>query len=380
MLYYVEGSAILTEEEVLEARTLERLSTFYRDLAAGKKPKRLAFSTGELTADNAVMGPGPKETAVEWKPIGLGLPFTVMIREVYTGKFPQKGLFGGKKGFLITSAIKSIVFQGAQPRAVNYLAEDMSPRTHTERPSATSPGTPVVFYSPAVIERSLTLDLTMIFDTFPQEAFNQVAEGFNAAGAIPVFQVYSTYILAAGQLVKLFGRAGEAIFDGKPAFSSSDPLDVYLPGSPPLRAGFRLITSGNVDSIDKDFRAKYQINDLGKVVDSSGNQYDGDVPYVVISVDGTLQEELTSFVPSAAGTAIMSRFFGIKDGQQQPVNMVIDAIKLYNDLEYRREVDRLDRRLKELPAGDPDRVNIEKRRNAMATNIIEDLLKPKAEA
>jgi hypothetical protein len=378
MLYYAEGSAILTEEEILEPGTLGRLSAFHCDLAARRTPKSLAFSTGELTVDNVVTGPGAREAAVEWKPIGPGLPLTVMIREVYTGRYPVKGPFSGRKDLLVTSAIKSVAFQGGQPRAVNYLVNGVLAKTRMQRPSASSPGTPVVFYSPALLEKSMTLDLTMVFDTFPQEVFNQIANGLSAAGGIPIFQVYSAYILAAGQLVRILGRVGETIFDGKPVFFSSDALDVFLPGSPPLPAGFRLVTTDNVDSIDKNFRSKYQVNVDGKVVDQAGKDYQGDIPYIVISVDGTLQEELSSFVPSAASTAVMSRFFGIKEGQQQSADIIVDGIKLYNDLVYRHELDRVDGQLKDLPEGDPRKTSLQERRKALAANIMEDLLKPKA--
>ena len=159
--------------------------------------------------------------------------------------------------------------------------------------------------------------------------------------------------------------------------TSADGIDIALPGSIPRPPGFALITTENVDLLDKDFRKKFQVNTSGQVVDKDGNVYSGDIPYVVISLDGAVQEEWASFTPTAASAAVLSRFFGIKDGQQQPLNLIIDAIKLYSDLAYRRQIDRLDEQLKALPAGDPKRQTLEEKRKALLANIIEDLLKPK---
>jgi hypothetical protein len=177
-------------------------------------------------------------------------------------------------------------------------------------------------------------------------------------------------------LAKLVGKAGEAIFDGKPVFNSSDAINIALAGSPAMQPGFALITTQNVDAIDPNFRKDYQVNEAGQVVDKNKNSYQGDMPYLVVSLDGAVQEELTSFAPTAASAAVLSRFFGIKDGQQLPLDTIIDAIKLYNDLSYRKQIDSLDKQLQGLPAGDPKRAPLEDKRKALLANIVEDLLKP----
>jgi hypothetical protein len=379
MIYYAQGSAIVSAEEMFEPSVVEAVSDFHSALAAGKKPHAVVFSSGELTSGNAVrsIAAGPGVAPIEFERIGLGLPLTIMIREVYTGKYPKGGLFSGGKDMLLTSAIKSIVSFEAKPRAINFLKNKVPSKNRMSRPPATQQGTPIIFYSPALLERSMTLDLTMVFDTFPQEVFDQVGDSFTAAAGIPIFQVASTYLLGAGMITKLVGKAGEAIFDGEPVFDSSDSVDISLPGTSPIPPGFALITSDNIDSIDKDFRSKHHVNASGQVVDDEGKEYDGDVPYVVISLDGTPVEEFASFSPNAASAAILSRFFGIKDGQHQPLSVVIDAIKVYSDLTYRRQVDRIDEQLKALPEGDSKKKPLEEKRKALVENILEDILKPK---
>lgn len=375
MLYYAQGSAIITEDELFEKKTYAKLLGFYADLEANREPSKIMFSTGTLTLDNVIREIKiPDVSPVPFQKIGPGQPLTIMIREVYTGKYPSRGLFGSKKDMLVTSAIKSITTFDAKPRAINFLKGDVSAKSLLMRPSATEQGTPIVFYSPALLEKSLTLDLSIVFDQFPQEVFATIGDTFKAAGGIPIFLSYSVYLLAAGAIAKIVGTAGEALFDGKPVFTASEPLNIYWPGEIPLQPGFALITDGNVDSIDKDFRSKYQVNAAGQVVDKSGNQYNGEIPYIVMSLDGTAHEELTSFAPTAASAAILSRFFGIKDGYAQPLGSLLDAIKLYNDFSFRQEIERLDKQIASLPDGD-EKTGLMKKREALAKNILTDLLK-----
>jgi hypothetical protein len=379
MIYYAQGTALVTEEELFDSVNIDRLAAFYGELKKGKEPRSVPFSTGELTAENAVTeieaiaGANP----IPFQEIGPGLPLTVMIKEVYTGRFPNLGfLTGDGKDFLLTSAIKSIASFEAKPRAVNFLMKKVAKKSRLDRPPASSQGTPIIFYSPALLERSLTLDLTMVFDMFPQEVFEQVGAVFQAAAGIPIFLPHSTYLLAAGLIAKLAGNIGEAIFDGQPVFNSSDGIDINLPGRPPLPPGFVLVTSDNVDNLDSQFRANHHVDpSTGQVVNQSGDVYSGDVPYIVISLDGTRADELADFTPTAAGAAILSRFFGMKEGQSQPLDILVEALKLYNDLSFRHQVDKIDRQLKSV-INNEERKRLEEKKKALVANIWEDILKP----
>jgi len=379
MIYYAQGTALVSPEELFETPAFDKLSTFHTDLRKGRTPRPVAFSTGKVTKDNVIRGFASGVRGAEpviFPPIGPGRPLAIMIREIYTGKYPGGGLFGSKKDLLVTSAIKSIATFDAKPRAINFLTQKVSSKNRLERPAASEQGTPVVFYSPALLDRSLTLDLTMVFDTFPKEAFEKVGDAFQAAAGIPIFMSYSVYLLAAGVVAKIVGALGEALFDGSPAFRPSVALDIQLPGKPPLEAGFALITDGNVDSIDNDFRSKYHVNATGKVVDERDKEYQGEIPYIVVSYDGTEYKEFSSFAPTAASAAILERFFGIKDKQAQSIGLLVDAIKLYNDVQFRREVDRLDEQIAKLPDGE-EKNRLKEKRDAYGKNILEDILKPK---
>jgi len=375
MLYYAQGTAIITDDELLSSDNLSKSSAFFADLSQGLAPAAVEFSTGMMESANAMAAMDDAGGPVPFEPIGPGKPLTVMIREVYTGIHPSGGFFGTKKDMLITSALKSITVFDAKPRALNFFQNKVAPNSRMNRPRASEQGTPLVFYSPALLEKSLTLDLAIVFDQFPQAVFDTLSSVFSAAAGIPLFLPYSVYLLAAGMLTKIAGSAGEALFDGKPVFDRTEALDIYFPGSPPLPPGFRLLTPDNLDLLEPGFRDKYHVNAVGAVVDASDQPYRGNMPYVVISVDGTEQPEFASFTPTAASAAILSKFFGTGE-QGQIANDLIKAVQVFNDVVFRTQVDKLDADIKKARTA-KEKAALKEKREALVKNIAEELLKPK---
>lgn len=369
MIYYAQGTSLLTPDELFEPKTFDRVTTFYENIRERTTPGPVELSTGTLALEHLAMN-ATDAGSVPFSKIGPGLPLTVMVCEVYTGKHR-------KKDMLITSAIKSITSFEAKPRALNFLTSAVDMYARIPRPKATSQGTPILFYAPALLERSLTLDLDIVFDNFPQDLFTQVGDTFLAAAGIPLFLAHTTFLIGAGLITKLIGKIGETLFDGKPTFTASDGLDISWPGKPPLAPGYVLVTSDNIDNLDPTFREQHHVDTNGTIVDAQNKQYQGDIPYIVISLDGTQQAELANFAPTAASAAVLNRFFGAKDGQQLPLSQLIDAIKLYNDLHYRRDIDRIDKELASLAEGSDEAKTLKDKRAALMKNIFEDLLKPR---
>lgn len=120
-------------------------------------------------------------------PIGLNQPLAVMIRHVYTGEFPRKLLLGKRKDMLVTSAIKDVAVFNASARAVNFLRQNVAPNSGFSSPAATEQGTPLVFYTPAVISPSTILTLDITFDEFPDDVFNKVHSVISGLAGLPVF-------------------------------------------------------------------------------------------------------------------------------------------------------------------------------------------------
>src|SRR4051812_33936040 len=86
------------------------------------------------------------------EPIGAGKPLSIIIRHVYTGRFPKGAVFGGsRRDLLLTSAVRDVLTTfNAAPRAINILKRRIPHRSDIKGVDATENGTPLVFYTPAV--------------------------------------------------------------------------------------------------------------------------------------------------------------------------------------------------------------------------------------
>jgi hypothetical protein len=56
MLYYAQGSALLTADEIFDPSIFDPLTDFFKGLSEGRKPGPLSLPNGELTVDNMVRG------------------------------------------------------------------------------------------------------------------------------------------------------------------------------------------------------------------------------------------------------------------------------------------------------------------------------------
>ncbi|MCP4549324.1 MAG: hypothetical protein GY835_22960 [bacterium] len=269
--------------------------------------------------------------------------------------------------------MKSLTTFNAAPRAVNFMKNDVKAHHSISYAAATDAGTPLVHYAPALTERNTVLTVEFGFDEFPDEIFNMVSGALNQAAGIPLFVSASTYLLAAGAITKLLGNLGSLVFDQASVFKATEPLTFLRPGERPPQADFRLITAEDADrSLLQGFRAGPK-----GLVDGEGRPYSGDLPYVVISLDGRMYDEYKDFAPIAASAVLLDRFYGIREGQEQPLGPLLDALKLYNDWNFRKKADRL---AEELEGLEPDSEEYEKKKkdyDALIANILDDLLKPK---
>ncbi len=370
MLLYPVGSALLERDELVEGGHAAAIRSF---AAAGPGSKALQLPNGELQFSASFALPVPNT------PIGLNKPLTIDIREVYTGKHPSSNVFGGSKDMLLTTATKGYAEYDAQARALNFLVKKVQKHAKMFRPPVSEVGTPIVYYSPAVTQRSLSIEVAMVFDTFPQQAFDAVGNAMKGAAGIPLFMAQGSYLLAASEVIRIAGQVGESIFDGRPAMNVTVAIDIELAGTLPAIAGFLLVLPDNADELDPLLRKDFKLNALGQLVDGVDNPYSGDVPYVVLNLDGAPNEAaLGSFAPRAASSAVLSRFFGVKDGQTLSLGPVVEALQLYNDLTYRKQYDAMAEQINN--AKPEDKPKLEEKRDALRKNIGNELMKPAAPA
>lgn len=309
----------------------------------------------------------------EFTPIGLNLPLAVRIHHVYTGQFPRKGIFGGRKDMLVTSAMKDVVIYNAAPRAVNLLRKDVEPNTAMPTPAATEQGTPLISYTPAVTSSSTIMTIDMVFDQFPEELFGKVSSVLQTLAGIPAFIPAAGYLLAASSIVKISGDLGHKLLDGRPVFSVTETIDFDVPGTTTAEADFRILANPSLDVAPYKFDTK-----KGLVDRSSNDPYDGNEPYVVISLDGKKHDDFAQFTPTAASATLLEKFLNVQDGTEATIDAFVQGIKLFSDSKFRAQADAMQKKMDQIQDHDSDQYKeLEKRRNAFVENILDDVMKPK---
>ncbi len=352
---------ILGDQVLSKAQYLNQISTARSGLEAGE-----TLAAHPLNA--AFAAPGGLETTPavsQFTPIGVGKPLTILIRRIYTGRHPGKGLLGSAKQMAIVTGLKDYSVFAASSRAVNFLVKGVGKKTHFTAPPTFTDGTNVVAYSPAVLTDSFHFTVEMAFDRFPDGLFELISKGLSGAAGIPLLMPAQGYLLAASGLVKVGSDWADALIDGKAAFSMTDTLDFNLPGVAPPSADFRVMA---------DFDATGMTYDPAKGLrTASGEIYDGDDPYIVVSLDGAERKNLASFAPTVATAAVLKQFFNMREGGEASINAVLEGMKLLNDMKHRGEAEAVKKQLD--AAAGAEKAELQKRLDALNKNIQSDALK-----
>jgi len=362
--YYAVGKSIVKEKdylEVLGSGAFTRLSAQVRN-----NPSLTIDIGGQAVSAREVLRPTDTD-GTPFEPIETGKPLTVEIRWVYTGNKPGKA----GKDMIITSAFKSLATFNEAPRAVNLIRRRMRAQSDVKW-AATDKGTPLSFYTPAMIEPTMFATFELAFDSFPDEIIDKIGDAIAKTAGIPLFAAQSIYFIAAGSLLKLASKAGHLLFDGKDVYKFSKEIAFAHPGSVPVRAGWMMLTQ---ETIEDDFLNDLQFGRGGQLLKSDGKPYDGEFPYVVISLDGREVEAYKQFTPTAASAVLLDKFFGVQDGQIGAIDSVLDGLKLYSDYQFRLRAEKAQKELKDMKPDDPKYDKKQKELEALKANILTDAMK-----
>jgi hypothetical protein len=306
------------------------------------------------------------------EPIGTGKPLSIIVRHAYTGRFPKGSVFGGsRRDLLITSAVRDVFTTfNAAPRAVNIIKRRIAGKTNVKGIDATENGTPLVFYTPAVTMVSTTATIEMAFDDYPDELVSKIGGAIVSAGGIPLFGPYGPVLIGVGMAIKLVSTLVNSLSDSRTEFSVSERLEFELPDGAPIAAGHLVLCESSFDPTPFTFK-------LGTgLIDGNGQPYAGDEPYIVLLLDGKKRDAFKDFTPTAASAALLERFLQQKDGSELVIQSIVDAVKLYSDMRFRKEADKLSERLQGLDSASEEFAATKKKMDALIANIGEQLLKP----
>jgi hypothetical protein len=380
-LYYNVGGTFVSEEELVEKR--DQVEKFQN-----KSLKNITFSTGDASHDTAppeqFKKPVTTKTASvaaaaaanleEFQPIGPNKPLTIWIASAYVGSLAPKGIFGGGRGSMVSTAVKSWQTFDRQPRALNMIKKSVRKKDHLSV-LAVEDGTPIVFYSKAVLDRQLTLAAEMAFDDVDENFFKSIGSVFSAAAGLPIFAAAAPYLLAAQTLVNLGGTIGNRIFDNRAEFQAGTEIYFEQAGKPSSKAGYALLTRSLMDA---KTLTDYTVSPDGKLVrkDDANAAYEGDTAYMILALDGREDSDLDEFKATAASAALMQQFYNVREGGETDADILITALKFYNDFHFRQEADKLKKEIDSLPAGSDKRKKLEERYEAIKKNIQSDQFRP----
>ena len=173
-----------------------------------------------------------------------------------------------------------------------------------------------------------------------------MANSLSAAGGIPIFGALSGYLIAGGQIIKSASSILNTLTEGAPILSYNFDILDGVAGLKNTKAGFVL---GLNDKDKAHFKnAGYVITDLFDdnqlVLAKDGKKYNGNRPYVIMSIDGSEKTQFESFKPTIASAALLKKFYGIKENSS--IDEMMEILQVYNDLEYVKKIKRLTEELK----------------------------------
>lgn len=315
------------------------------------------------------------DARIEFQPIGINKPLLVEIRRVYCGAYPKgRPSRAARQSMLVTSSMKSVAQYDAQPRAVNFLTGPIGGNRSFDEVAGPENGTTLVYYSPALTSANSVITLEVGFNRFDGSMLDSIGDFLKGAGSVPAFVSHGAVLIGAGMAVNLLSDLGERFLETPPVLSVTESIDFISAGGFVPEAGFRVLVN---DSFPRELLETLTVRpETGELMDkTTGHIYEGEHPYVTISVDGSEVREYDDFEPTQASAALLSQYFAIRQEGEAKLDVVLDALKLYSDLRFRREADELTQEIAR--AGDPDkRARLTQQRDAMLANIRSELLRP----
>ena len=277
-----------------------------------------------------------KSSALPYEGIGVGKPLTIVIETVYLGDYPDAmpwvPYFQGGD-VLVTSAHKGFESFDAAPRAVHLLENDAKRRASLKA-KAPQQGSQLVYYSPAVTGLSILFSVELSLDRdFSKEIGDALAKAVTGAGALPVFAPAAPYLVAAGVAIPIATKAVNMLARPQTFFAEHVELNFARPGVELAQPGALVLYGGGDDRAFDGYK-------LGRNLllrDSEGTPYKGELPYVVISLDGTEHREFDDWSATAASAALLERFFTSNELISEALKVVSEGMVLYNDIKYQEK-------------------------------------------
>lgn len=342
---------------------------------------RRQLAGGGWRARAEAIGPDEGEATIalgadplQFAPIGIGKPMSIRIHTVYVGDL-QTGWWSKRADVLVVSGAKAAQIYESAPRAINLLQPSLRDHEFAQFNSF-EPGTPIVYYTKAMTDNDVRVTLELIADSFKHETLTKVANLMQSAGGLPVFAPASTYLLAGAFVTRILGDLGKAFVESGPTLRDQLELTFGVGGRPDFREGFYVLADERTFAKLRDYRIKGvqdgEQHRVRLVHRDRDEEYRGDAPYIIVGVDGRNETALESFTPRHATAATLERFYSTTDSTAAAVTALEDALKLFNDLQYRTKAQDLEARLSQMDPSSDEYAELKELYDAYRKNIEQD--------
>lgn len=305
------------------------------------------LTIGEQKFSSAEVAPLTREVgAPGFTPIGIGKPLCVEVLTVYTGDIPGRR----RNDLMVASGVKSIETFDAAPRAVNQLIDNSKVGDNRVLlPSAFNTGTPIVYYSPGVVNATTLIALELISDSFDDSVFSSIGGLFDAAAGIPIFAPAKSLLVVGSFLVKTFASLGKALFETDAFLQADVQLRFDTPGFPVSLARHVVLCNERDHNVLKAYKVQI-LTGMGEaravlVHRQSGNEYSGSAPYLIANFNGAKRAELENFTPTLASAALLERFYKADDVGGKAMTALQEGLQLFNDLSFHKKAEQLKKNL-----------------------------------
>lgn len=272
-----------------------------------------------------------KQTANEFMPIGVGKPLIIRLHTVYVGEMKQ-GFLNKKDSVLVTSKIKDDTTYEIPAPCVHQVYHEVEDR-NTLYPRAGVEGTELIYYSNALEGGVLNIDLEIKADKFKKDIITDVSNGFSQAAGLPIFAPYAPFMLVGQQLLKTAGNVIEKAIDRTPLLRYSFKILYDVGGTTDTTEGLKIGTDDKYQGEFKGYEITPNPDSPGNFyLTKNGQQYDGDAPYIIISLDGRSEERYKDFKATIASAALLKKFYDTEGST--PIGDIQNMLQVYNDFNY----------------------------------------------
>lgn len=300
-----------------------------------------------------------------FEPIGIGKPLVIRFHTLHVGEL-NNGLLNKKQAILVTSVIKDDITYDVPPRGVHQIYTKIRDR-QILYPSAANEGTELVYYSKAFDNGKLKFSIEVKADRFNEGIVEDVSNVLGLTSGLPVFAPYAPFILAGSQLIKIGGDIVNKAIDKIPFLSYEFDISENIGGIPNSKSGW--LIGGNKEQLSnfKGYEIVYDENAIGNVyLARSAKKYTGDIPYVLLSIDGRSNQRYNNFRATIASASVLKKFYGISETTQ--VENIQNMINLYNDYTYVKKI-KDNEKLIQKTKDEKEKENLNKLLEAYKSNI-----------